>query len=106
MSGQFKLAFEIHPSTRFFNAWISSSLFMRSALLIYCLCWKWRMGIIDRIVLLKELCQEIEGLLGKCVTSHLLKSVDPSGCKLSENYRTIFWGTGLWVFSPFLPQYA
>ena len=45
-----------------FNAWISWSLFMLTALLIVGLHGKWRVGIVDRIDLRGELCQEIDWL--------------------------------------------
>ena len=45
-----------------FNAWISSSLFMRSALLAICLNGKGRVENVGRIDLKWELCQEIDWL--------------------------------------------
>ena len=45
-----------------FNAWISSSLFIRLSLLVVRLRGKWRVGIRGRIALMGELCQEIDWL--------------------------------------------
>jgi hypothetical protein len=53
-------ASDLDRSVASFNAWISSSLFMRSALLLYTLCGEWKVGILGKIDLILKLCQEFD----------------------------------------------
>ena len=53
---------DLGRSVASFNAWINSSLFMSTALLTVGLRGKWRVGILDGIDLMGELCQDIDWL--------------------------------------------
>jgi hypothetical protein len=55
-------ASDLDRSVASFNAWISSSLFMRSALLIdWVCCGKWRVGILGRIDLMGDCVKKLIG---------------------------------------------